>query len=48
MYRKAGSELDLRINNIQTIDKEIYKNLKGATQRDRELLQKAINALAIN
>lgn len=33
------------MNNIQSIDKEIYRQLKGASMRDRELLDRANNAL---
>jgi len=34
------------MNNIQSIDKEIYKTLKGSVNRDQELLDKASSALA--
>ena len=44
-YQKAANELQLRMNNIQSIDKEIYKNLKGASMRDKELLERASTAL---
>ena len=45
-YKKAGDELTLRMNNIQSIDKEIYKTLQGSVNRDKELLDKASTALA--
>lgn len=34
------------MNNIQAIDKEIYRQLKTASQRDKELLERASTALA--
>lgn len=34
------------MNNIQSIDKEIYKQLKSASTRDKELLERASAALA--
>ena len=34
------------MNNIQSIDKEIYKTLQGSVNRDKELLDKASTALA--
>lgn len=34
------------MKNIQSIDKEIYKQLKGASTRDKELLERASSALA--
>lgn len=33
------------MNNIQSIDREIYRQLKGASLRDQELLERAKNAL---
>ena len=45
-FKKAGEELTTRVNNIQSIDKEIYKTLQGSVNRDRELLDKASSALA--
>lgn len=44
-YQKASSELEVRMNNIQAIDKEIYKQLKTASSRDKELLERAQAAL---
>ena len=35
MYKRAANELEIRMNNIQSIDGEIYKHLKNATQRDK-------------
>ena len=34
------------MNNIQSIDKEIYKTLQGSVNRDKELLERASTALA--
>ena len=34
-YKKAGDELTTRVNNIQSIDKEIYKTLQGSVNRDK-------------
>lgn len=31
----AGEELSLRMVNIQSIDKEIYKTLQGSVNRDK-------------
>ena len=45
-YRQAGEELRVRMNNIQSLDKEIYRTLQGSVNRDRELLDKAASALA--
>lgn len=45
-YKKAGEELSTRMHNIQSIDSEIYKTLKGSVNRDRELLDRASSALA--
>lgn len=45
-YKKAVDELSLRMNNIQSIDKEIYKTLQGSVNRDKELLERASSALA--
>jgi hypothetical protein len=36
----------VRVNNIQAVDREIYKALQGSVNRDRELLDKASAALA--
>jgi DNA repair exonuclease SbcCD ATPase subunit len=44
-YQKASNELEIRMNNIQAIDKEIYKQLKSASTRDKELLERANGAL---
>jgi hypothetical protein len=33
------------MNNIESIDKEIYKQLKSASTRDKELLERASSAL---
>jgi hypothetical protein len=33
------------MNNIQAIDKEIYKQLKSANTRDKELLERVNGAL---
>ena len=45
-FKKAVEELSLRMNNIQSIDKEIYKTLQGSVNRDKELLERASTALA--
>jgi DNA repair ATPase RecN len=45
-FKKGADELQLRINNIQAVDREIYKALQGSVNRDRELLDKAATALA--
>lgn len=45
-FKRAAEELQLRINNIQSVDKEIYKALQGSVNRDRELLERASAALA--
>ena len=34
------------MNNIQSVDREIYKQLKGLSNRDQELLDRATSALA--
>jgi len=34
-FQKASNELEVRMNNIQAIDKEIYKQLKTASTRDK-------------
>lgn len=34
------------MNNIQSVDREIYKQLKSLTNRDQDLLDKATAALA--
>ncbi len=34
------------MNNIQSVDREIYKQLKNLSNRDQELLDKATAALA--
>jgi hypothetical protein len=34
-FKKAGEELSLRMVNIQSIDKEIYKTLQGSVNRDK-------------
>lgn len=44
-YQKASNELEVRMNNIQAIDKEIYRQLKSASGRDKELLERANAAL---
>lgn len=44
--KRAASEIEVRMNNIQSVDKEIYKNLQNSVNRDKELLEKAASALA--
>ncbi len=46
MYKQAADELQLRMGNIQKIDKELYKTLQGSVNRDQELLNKALSGLA--
>ncbi len=36
----------MRMANIQSIDKEIYRTLQGSVNRDKLLLEKASSALA--
>ena len=45
-YRNAIVELQKSMNNIQSVDREIYKQLKGLSNRDQELLDRATSALA--
>ena len=45
-YRNAILELQKSINNIQSVDREIYKQLKNLSNRDQELLDRATAALA--
>jgi hypothetical protein len=37
-YKKGVEELQVRMGNIQKVDKEIIKILKSSPNRDRELL----------
>jgi hypothetical protein len=43
---KAGEELATHMKNIQEVDREIYKTLQGAENRDRVLLERAASGLA--
>lgn len=43
---KAGEELGTHMKNIQEVDREIYKTLQGAENRDRVLLERAASGLA--
>lgn len=45
-FKKAAEELQVRVNNIQSVDKEIYKALQGSVNRDKELLDRATAGLA--
>ena len=45
-YRQAIQELQKIMNNIQSVDREIYKQLKTLSNRDQELLDTATSALA--
>lgn len=46
LFKKGAEELQVRMNNIQSLDREIYKTLQGSVNRDKELLDKATSALA--
>lgn len=46
LYQKGTQELQNRITNIQSIDRELYKTLQSSVNRDRELLQRATQGLA--
>lgn len=45
-YRNAILELQKSVNNIQSVDREIYRQLKNLSNRDQELLDRATAALA--
>jgi Zn-dependent M32 family carboxypeptidase len=45
-YKNAIVELQRSMNNIQSVDREIYKQLKNLSNRDQELLDRATAALA--
>lgn len=45
-HKRGAEELSVRMGNIQSIDKEIYKTLQGSVNRDKELLDRASSALA--
>jgi phage shock protein A len=45
-YRSAIVELQRSMNNIQSVDREIYRQLKNLSNRDQELLERATTALA--
>jgi hypothetical protein len=45
-YKNAILELQKSMNNIQSVDREIYKQLKNLSNRDQELLDRASAALA--
>jgi phage shock protein A len=45
-YKSAIVELQRSMNNIQSVDREIYRQLKNLSNRDQELLERATTALA--
>lgn len=45
-YKNAIVELQKSMNNIQSVDSEIYKQLRNLSNRDQELLDRATAALA--
>ena len=45
-YRGAIVELQKSMNNVQSVDREIYRQLKNLSNRDQELLDRATTALA--
>lgn len=45
-YKNAIVELQKSMNNIQSVDREIYRQLQNLSNRDQELLDKATTSLA--
>lgn len=44
--KKSGEELGTHMRNIQEVDREIYRTLEGAENRERVLLERAASGLA--